>query len=70
MCPLSYHCCKYVLCRHRISLVTKTDFGEENWMVGGRGGRELSFYYVSFVLFKSMSMYYLLKRNSFLGKRW
>ena len=69
MCPLSYHCCKYILCRQRISLVTKTAFGEENWMAGGRGGRELSFYCVPFVLFKSMSIYYLLKRNSFLGKR-
>lgn len=33
-------------------------------MSGGSGGRELSFYCVSFALFKSMYMYYLLKINS------
>lgn len=33
-------------------------------MSGGSGGRELSFYCVSFALLKSMYMYYLLKINS------
>ena len=69
MCPLSHHCCKYILCWHRVSSVIKITFGEDNWMAGGSGGRELSFYCVSFALLKSMYMYYPLKISFFIGKR-
>lgn len=49
MCILGCHCYekdiyKYILYRHRISLVIKIAFWEEHWMVGGRGGREILFW--------------------------
>lgn len=58
---------KYILYRHSVSLVKDCLLGRE--LAGWRQGREISLHLSSSVHFESMHMYYLLKINSFLGKR-